>query len=85
MQITGKVIIARGSDPFTAKEFREMVQSRSWEHFVNRIDLLIEDERKRLETAVGHDGVLKHQGAIAALRRVKLLPSMLEDELRGNQ
>jgi hypothetical protein len=84
MQITGKVIIARGSDPFTPRELAEMAQSRAWEHFIRRIDFLIEGERKTLETAADIDTVRKAQGSIEALRRVKLLPKIIADELRGN-
>ena len=84
MQITGKVIIARGVDPFSAHEFREMVQSRAWEHFAARIDLLIEDGRKKLETAADIDAIRKLQGSVETLRRVKMLPSMLAEELKGN-
>lgn len=85
MNITGKIVVARGSDPFTVREMRELLTGRSWEQIISRLDLLVEGERKTLESADSVDELRRAQGAIAALRRVRDLPQHIIEQMQGKK
>ena len=57
----------------TAAELTEFFESGQWKAFEEKLTAMIEDERGKLESAEGH-AVPRAQGAIEALRKVKMLP-----------
>jgi hypothetical protein len=81
MDLTNKVTVIRSADPFTARELREMVESRAWLVYQARLDLIIHAQALICESAADPDAWRKAQGALEALRRVKLLPAVLAEEM----
>jgi hypothetical protein len=85
MDLAGKVIVARGPDPLTIRELRDMTESRAWNSFKTRLDLLAEDARRACVTAKDADEWRKAVGAVNALDRARHLPAIIEQELEGKR
>lgn len=79
--MTGKVHIVERGDAFTAREIKDLTESRAFNVYRARIDQMIEDQRKACENADGLKDLRRAQGALKALQTVKLLPKILIGEL----
>jgi hypothetical protein len=78
--IARTLTIERG-DPFAVRELKDLLDSRAFNIYLARIDRMIEDERRKLETADTLDRIRQAQGALQALRTVKKVPDILLAEL----
>lgn len=68
-------------EPLTIRELRDMVESRAFVAFGQKLNQLIEEERTKCEKAEQLEQWRKAQGALAVLRTVRELPKTLEREL----
>lgn len=79
---TNTTVVTRG-DRLEARELRDMFESRPFNEYAKRIDLMIETARKQCEQAEGLKELRHAQGALKALRAVRRLPEILTGELQG--
>jgi hypothetical protein len=65
----------------TIRELRDMVESRAFAAIGQKLADMIEVERTKCEKAETPVAWRKAQGALAALRAVKTLPKIIEQEM----
>ena len=85
MKINANIVSARGTDEFTVREWRDMLDSRAFEVFQARLDLMIDTKLKACELAANPDEWRKAQGALESLRAVKALGGIIDTELDQRQ
>jgi hypothetical protein len=79
--VIGKVNVVQRGDAFTAAEVKDMLESRAWNMYAERIDSLIENFRTACERADSMDQLRDAQGGLKAAKRVKELPEVILREL----
>jgi hypothetical protein len=68
-------------DSLDAEEVAATAESRGWQIITERVESMIEGYRSQLETEERVNETTKIRGAIAALRTVLRLPTILQGEV----
>lgn len=78
--LVGNVRVETRADGLDIAQLGEMTRSRGWEMVCGKIDRMIREEQKTLETVIEGISVARAQGRIAALRVALRLPEILKSE-----
>lgn len=81
--MTSNVRVIERGDAFTARELKDLTDSRAFNVLVRRIDKMIDDARNACESADSFERLKEAQGALRALRTVKQLPAILIREVEA--
>jgi hypothetical protein len=85
MEIAGDINIIRRDDPVTAREMRDMFDSRAFAQYSKRLREMIARELQAIEAADESIKWRKAQGALRALRAVDALPTSLQEEFYAKE
>lgn len=81
--MTGKIHVVERGDAFTARELKDLAESRAFNVLTTRIDRMIEEQRCACERAGSLGELQCAQGALRVLRTVKQLPAILIREMES--
>ena len=74
-------IVGANRDQMPLEELAQQWKTQSWALFVRRVQAMIVEQQRIVETSAIQIETLRAQGQIAALRRVLDIPNILAKEL----
>lgn len=79
-QAVGNITITARPDSLDSDQISEMLRSKAWALFSKRVNEMIDQQARACETSADTVQLMRAQGAVAALRRVLEVPSMIRRE-----